>query len=215
MAKKPKPRRLDITSAVKGNLGRDRLLELERQFASRAEEAAQIASMAQARAMAEAKGAEFDQAPQKRGEPRKPLRRLSGLGWLLAKGKITEQAYQAGSRYGEAYRLAQPDAPIRSILDREPAGQGGCSVAHLLANGEARVYAAERLVMYRGMLGNMKLLIDACDAVCGREQTPREASLNGIGAQVVQALVVVSLGLLTQHLSPARRNVAPDVAVAA
>lgn len=204
-----------LSERVKVKLSRERLLDLERQIKNRVDEASVIASMAQTKALAEEKGAEFDQAPQKRGEQRKPMRRLSGLGWLLAKGKITEDAYQAGLRYGEAYQRVMTDAPIRSILDRDPSASGGCTVAQLLASSEAYVYAAEKLQMYRGMMANHRALVDACDAICGREQTPREVSINGVAAQVVEALVIVALALMRQHLAPARKAVAPDIAVAA
>lgn len=192
---------------------RQRLLRLEQQAKARQEEAYAVASLEQTRTLGEAKGAEFDRAPQKTGERRKPLRRLSGLGWLLAKGKITEQAYQAGARYGEAYRKVQGEAPIRSILDRDVTG--GDPVAHMLANAEDYVYAADRLKRYRGMVSGHQALISACDAVCGREQTPREASINGAGALVVEALVIVALDLMIQHLAPAREQNAPHVAKAA
>jgi hypothetical protein len=194
---------------------RQRLVRLERQAKAREEDAALEASLTQALERGEDQGAEFDRQPQRRGEGRKPIRRLTGLEWLHRKERISDDQLAAGERYGATYRRAKGDIAIRSILNRDVTGSDGCTIAAMLANAEASVYAKEKLAMYRGQLANQAALIDACDAVCGNEQTPREASENGRGAEAIEALLMVALDLLIQHLAPARTAEPQNVAVAA
>lgn len=188
-----------------GYIQRQRFMRLEDQAKARAEEASVTQGMAETVTLGEARGAVFDQPPAKRGERRKPFRRLSGLEWMYSKAKLTDDQRAAGERYGDAFRKAHPDVPIRSILNRDPTSGGGCSIAHLLADAEERVYAAEKLAMYRRQLNNHRHLTDICDRICGEEMTPRQASDNGRGAEAVEAVLVIALDLLIIHL-PAKRD---------
>ena len=184
---------------------RQRLLRLEAQAKAREAEASLIESVEQTVALGEARGDEYDKPKQRRGEGRKPVRRLDGLEWMLSQSRITADQYEAGKRYGDAFRKAIPTAPIRSILNRDVTSGGGCSVAHLLAAAEERVYAAEKLAMYRRQLGDHRHLTSVCDRVCGEEKTPRQAADNGRGAEAVEAVLVIALDLLIDHL-PAKRG---------
>jgi len=194
---------------------RARLLRLERQAKNREEEAALEASLAETVERGEAQGSEFDRQPRRRGEARKPIRRLSGLIWLHSKKRLTDDQLAAGERYGATFRRAQGDANIRSILNRDISGAGDRSIAALLADAEASVYAKEKLAMYRGQLANQAALIEACDAICGGELTPREAAQNGRGAEAIEALLIVALDLLNLHLAPSRTREPQYVADAA
>lgn len=191
-----------------GFIQRQRFLREEEQAKARADEASLRISLEQTVARGEDKGAVFDQPVQKRGERRKPIRRLDGLEWLHSKSRITDDQLAAGRRYGDAYRKALPDAPIRSVLNRDPPAGTGCSIARLLAAAEDRVYAAEKLAMYRRQLGNHKHLTKVCDDVCGMEMTPRQAADNGRGAGAVEAVLVIALDLLILHLPTKRESLA-------
>jgi hypothetical protein len=187
---------------------RERLLRLEALAKARVDEASLEASLAETVARGEDKGAEFDQPAQKRGERRKPVRRLDGLEWMHSKARLTDDQYAAGRRYGDAFRKASPDAPIRSVLNRDPPSGTGCAIAHLLAAAEERVYAAAKLAMYRRQLGNHRHLTSVCDRVCGEEMTPRQAAENGRGAEAVEAVLVIALDLLILHLPVKRETTA-------
>lgn len=188
---------------------RARLRRLEQLAKARVEDAALEAALAAAVAHGEDKGAEFHRVPQKRGEGRKPIRRLTGLGWLLGKDRITKDQYEAGARYASAYQKAKPEARIKSILDREVGTGDGCTIAAMLATAEERVYAAERLARYRRQLAEQPALISACDLICGEEMTPREAANNGRGADSIEAVLKVALDILFPHMAP-RNKVAPQ-----
>lgn len=194
---------------------RERLLRLERQAKAREEDAALEASLAATVAHGEEKGAEFERKPQKRGEARKPIRRLTGLGWLLGKGRITQDQYAAGARYASAYQKSRVEIRIQSILNRDPTGGEGRTMADLIADGEERVYAAERLVKYRNWLLNQGDLVGACDAICGEEMTPREAAANGREAEAVEAILKVALDLISLHVAPRRGEGPQNVDLAA
>lgn len=185
---------------------RRRNLALERQAKAREEDNALEDRMAETVERGEARGEEFDRAPQKRGEGRKPIRRLSGLEWLHKKGKLTAEQVAVGERYGRAYRKAKGDGAIKSILNRDVAASEGPTVEQLKAHAEAVQGARERLAYFRRLLLNQDGLVRACDRICGDELTPREASVNGKTADGLEALVRVALDILALHL------VGPDVA---
>ena len=185
---------------------RTSLAELERlallKAQGRAEAAALEAGLAESRALAEARGAAFDRPAAKRSETPRPLRRLTGLAWLKAKGRLNEDQLAAGLRYGAVWRRAQGEARLSSILGNDGlaagTGGGGPTIARVMAEGEARAHAGAKLAMYRRQLQGEPALVAACDQVCGAELTPREASANGRDAGVTEAMLGVALNLLAR-----------------
>jgi hypothetical protein len=194
---------------------RDQNLKAERQAKARADDAAIASGMTETRTLGEARGQEYDAPPQKRGEHRKPMRRLTGLVWLHAKNRLTDDQLAAGLRYGHAYQRATAEQSIRSILNRDVTSADGPTLARLIEHAEGTMHARQKLAMYRGMLSNQPGLVSACDRICGEELTPREASANGRTAEGLEAVLRVALDLLNQHVAPSRASEPQDVADAA
>lgn len=163
----------------------------------RAESISVERGLAETRTLGEARGEAFEHAPAKRGEGRKPMRRLTGLEWLHRKGRITEAQRVAGLRYGASYRRALGEARLRSALDREPQGVGQ-ALSAVLASAEASAAAHRRLAIFRARLFGQEDLVRACDLICGQERTPREASANGKGAEGLELVLKVALDLLAR-----------------
>lgn len=127
----------------------------------------------------------------------RPYRRQPGLDWLARKGRISEAQRQAGARYGEAFRLAEPTVAIGSTLEVQPGlGGGGPPLKVLIARAGMRQQAEARLALYRKRLLGHPGLIAACDLVCGRELTPREAGGGEREGLRVEAVLLVALDLL-------------------
>src|SRR5437868_5614232 len=76
-------------------------------------------------------------------------RRLTGLEWLVRKGRISAQAATAGARYGQAYRRAKTEPSLPSTLNAQPGATGieGPTVAQLLEHAEGTASATLRLAM--------------------------------------------------------------------
>lgn len=187
-----------LTALAKAERQRRQLAE--RREAARAEQAAVRDGVAETAALLEARGAALIRPPVRRGEREKPIRRMSGLEWLLSKGRITPAQAEAGARYGAAYRAVAQVGAIRSILDDTPRGAGpGRTVAQAVAQAERHAAAGGRLAAMRaGPLCGQRDLIRACDLVCGEEMTPREAAANGVEAARIEAVVLVGLSLLAR-----------------
>lgn len=127
----------------------------------------------------------------------RPYRRQPGLDWLQRKGRISEAQKAAGERYREAYLIAQPTIAIASTLEVQPGlGGGGPSLAALVARADRRQAAEAKLALYRRRLCDHPALIAACDLVCGRELTPREAAGGEREGMRLEAVLLVALDLL-------------------
>lgn len=193
-------------------------LATEMRAKAKAEENALVERLDETARLADQRGEELDRPKHGRGEGRKPMRRMSGLEWLHRKGKITADQMACGVRYGAAYRRAAAEQSIRSILNRDISGSEGPTVEQLCENATKVAHARQRLAMFRCQLMGEVTIINAVDAVCGLEQTPREAAQNGRDASAIEALVVAGLGLLLIHLAPVPRDFgepAPDIDMAA
>jgi hypothetical protein len=147
------------------------------------------------------RGAAFDKpAPRsgRGGERETPYRRQTGLEWLAKKGRITAAQRQAGEAYGAAFRRAGAGARIGSTLEIQPGGGAvaGPSLALVLARAEGRLRAEEALAAMRERLFGQGDLVSVCDAVCGRELTPREAGGGEREGLRVEAVLKVALDLL-------------------
>jgi hypothetical protein len=180
-------------------LARDRLVRLERQAKARAEAVAVAEGVAETVALSRARGAAV--VGGGRGAARaQPLKRLSGLEWLAAKGKISAEAKAAGERYGWVYRRVKLDKAIPSTLDVRIRGQFlAPSLEDVLAHGEGTETARRRLAEFRRRLSGQPDLVAACDLVCGEEKTPREAAAGDRDAGRLEAVLKVALDLLASR----------------
>ena len=177
-------------------LARDRLVRLERQGKARAEAVAVAEGVAETVALSRARGAAV--VVGVRGTAKAaPMKRLTGLEWLAAKGRISAEAQAAGERYGWVYRRVKLDKAIPSTLDVRVRGQFlAPSLEEVLAHGEGTETARRRLAEFRRRLSGQPDLVAACDLVCGEEKTPREAVTGDRDAGRLEAVLKVALDLL-------------------
>lgn len=177
---------------------REQLLAAERRARAKAEAAAVEAGVAETVALSAARGAEFE-APAHAARAT-PYKRQAGLDWLARKGKISARQKSAGERYGALYRRSAREGAIRSTLDVRPGGGGsagpGAREEVLLMAAEGSAQAAARLAALRTRLWNQPQLVAACDLVCGRELTPREAARGERAVIELEAVLGVALDLL-------------------
>lgn len=180
---------------------RDRLLRVARQAQARAEAAAVIEGVAETVALSRARGAAIVGPESRNRAPRAaPHKRLSGLDWLAAKGRISDEAKAAGDRYGWVYRRVKLDKAIPSTLDVRVRGQYlPPSLEEVLAHGEGTETARRRLAEYRRLLRGHPDLVSACDLVCGEEKTPREAAGGDRDGTRLEAVLKVALDLLAMR----------------
>jgi hypothetical protein len=177
---------------------RDRLVKLERQAQARAEAVAVAEGVAETVRLSRARGqAVMSTEPGRSGARAAPLKRLSGLEWLAARGKISAEARAAGERYGWVYRRVKLDKAIPSTLDVRVRGPFMApSLEETLAHGEGTETARRRLAEFRRRLSGQPDLVAACDLVCGEENTPREAAGGDRDAGRLEAVLKVALDLL-------------------
>jgi hypothetical protein len=176
---------------------RGRLALQVRREREAAEARAVAEGVAETLALERRRGAAFGLAEtDARGRDR-PYRRQPGLDWLARKGRISETQKKAGERYRDAYLVAAPVAAIGSTLEVQPGmGGGGPSLAALVARADRRQAAEAKLALYRRQLLQHPALIAACDLVCGRELTPREAGGGEREGIRMEAVLLVALDLL-------------------
>lgn len=177
---------------------RERLLRVEGQAKARREAREVAEGVAETSGLDEARGAEFVRPAVRRGERAKPIRRMTGLEWLATRSppRITAEARAAGERYGTVWREARADTSIRSGIDQSVTGSGGDNIGAAYIVAMSRVDAGKQLDTLRAAIGHQPDLIAALDDICGREKTPREASINGASAARLEALLIVALDLL-------------------
>jgi hypothetical protein len=177
---------------------RERLLRLERQTQARAEARAVVDGVAETVALSRARGAAFE-APIDRKARAQPVRRLSGLEWLLRKGRLTAAEAAAGDRYGVAYRRAQRDLAIPSTLEamaQANVSAAGPSLKQVVARAHGTAEASAALEGYRRRLLMQPDLVGACDVICGNEKTPREAAGGEREGLRLEAVLKVALSIL-------------------
>jgi hypothetical protein len=182
---------------------RDRLREIERQAQTRREAAEVAAGVEETIALRRARG-EALTGPVARAPRATPYRRQPGLDWLAAKGRIDPRARAAGERYGAAWRRARHDEiALPSSLNPHIRAGGFTSPdpTQVLARAEATAAAARRLADYRRRLQGQPDMIAACDQVCGRELTPREAAGPDRDAIRLEAVLKVALDILAGEAS--------------
>lgn len=187
-------------TAYLARLERERLLTLERRGKARAEARAVAGGVAETVALIRSRGAAIEEPGRARGERDKPYRRLSGLEWLVRRGRLTPAQQEIGEAYGVCYRRVRGDLRIGSTLDVKP-GLGmttGGPLTAVIAQAEANFQAAEALAAYRRRLCGQPALISACDLVCGEELTPREAASKDRDAHGLESVLAVALDLLAE-----------------
>lgn len=169
---------------------RERLLLLER----KKEAEAMAAAVGETVALSRARGAAIE-GP---GPGRMAHRRLTGLEWLMRKGRITAQEAAAGARYGQTYRRAKVEPSIQSTLNAQPGSTGleGPTIAELLEHAEGTASARLRLAELRRRLLGQSDLVQACDEICGEERTPREAAGGERDGMRMEAVLKVALDIL-------------------
>jgi hypothetical protein len=176
---------------------RDRLILVERRTKAQAQARAVAEGVAETVALERGRGAAFETAGEGGKARERPYRRQPGLDWLARKGRISETQRKAGERYRDAYAIAQPVAAIGSTLEVQPGmGGGGPSLKALVDRAGRRQAAEARLALYRRQLFQHPALVAACDLVCGRELTPREAGGGEREGIRVEAVLLVALDLL-------------------
>lgn len=140
---------------------------------------------------------EAEESHEDGGARQRPYRRQAGLDWLARKGRITEDQKAAGLRYRDAFVVAQPVVAIGSTLEVQPGmGGGGLALKALIARAGHRQAAEAKLALYRRQLLDHPALVAACDLICGRELTPREAAGGEREGLRLEAQLVVALDLL-------------------
>jgi hypothetical protein len=176
---------------------RDRLIRIEARARTQAEARAVAEGVAETVALERRRGAAFQAAADEKTARERPYRRQPGLDWLARKGRISEAQRKAGERYRDAYAIAQPVVAIGSTLEVQPGmGGGGPSLKALVDRAGRRQAAEAKLALYRRRLSQHPALIAACDLVCGRELTPREAGGGEREGIRVEAVLLVALDLL-------------------
>jgi len=169
---------------------RERLRAMERREQARGEAQAVAEGVAETVALAAERGAAFHKRDGL-------YQRQPGLDFLARKGRVTAAQKAAGERYGACYRRATAASAIGSTLEVQPGmGAAGPPLSVLLAQAEGRRQAELKLAMYRRQLVGQPDLIAACDRVCGRELTPREAAGGEREASRLEAVLLVALDIL-------------------
>ena len=132
----------------------------------------------------------------------KPIVRESGLDWLLGRKRITRSHHAAGQRWGVHYRLCVVDgmSPLRSCLNDSPRG-GSTGAGFTFAVQESEAKDARDKAMFA--LSHQPDMIDALDAVCGRQLTPWERIKETGGKQrdveELQTTLRLALDILSKH----------------
>lgn len=179
---------------------RDRLLRAERQARAQAEARAVMDGVAETVALSRRRGVAFE-GPSGKGARAQPFRRLSGLEWLLRKGRLSPAEAAAGARYGAAYRRAKVDPALPSTLEVQAQAAfsaAGPSLKQLVAHAHGTAEAVGLLGAYRRRLLMQPDLVAACDQVCGEEKTPREAAGGDRDAARLEAVLKVALSILAE-----------------
>lgn len=181
---------------------RERLsnLRLERQETRRQDEAANDQRFAENMALDAGRG-ELIAPPAKRGDPRKPQRRQTGLELVLSRGVIQHVEAVALRRYGDDYRAATIELTLKSGLDFTI--RGGVQVTDEAAQKRA---TAQKEAMRRledaqnNGLGGQSDLMRACNLIAGQQKTPREAANDAARqAERLTWAVGVAGALLVRH----------------
>lgn len=139
-----------------------------------------------------ARGDGVHKPKQNRGEARKPMHRLDGLGWLTKKGRLTTNQKIAGETYGNHYRLSMPGS-IKSGIDFSVGGGGECE-GKLKLNAIRHLAKAQTFALHA-----QPQLIFVCDQVCGEGKLVTEISTKQRDAIELEQTLLIALDLLSYH----------------
>jgi hypothetical protein len=146
-------------------------------------------------ALAEGRGEAFERPKQRPGERAKPVRRLNGLAYLVSRKVLTTELAQIGEAWGDLYRQAYGDPPLRSCINDSIGGSSDPTGSALVA-AQARVVAQRRL---RAMSGHIEAVPDlwgALVAIAGIGLTPRQFAGTEKAALVAQTRLIDALELM-------------------
>jgi hypothetical protein len=146
-------------------------------------------------ALAEGRGEAFERPKQRPGERQKPVRRLNGLAYLVSRKVLSTELAQIGEAWGDLYRQAYGDPPLRSCIN-DSIGGGGDPTGSALVAAQARVVAQRRLRAMSGHIEAVPALYGALAAIAGIGLTPRQYGLTDKGALVVQTNLIAALELM-------------------
>jgi hypothetical protein len=146
-------------------------------------------------ALAEGWGEAFERPKQRPGERAKPVRRLNGLAYLVSRKVLTTELAQIGEAWGDLYRQAYGDPPLRSCIN-DSIGGGGDPTGSALVAAQARVVAQRRLRAMSGHIEAVPALWGALVAIAGIGLTPRQFAGTEKAALVVQTRLVDALELM-------------------
>lgn len=188
---------------------RRRNLVLEAQARSREDERSLAARLAETERLAADRREAIEVAPVRKGEPRRPMRRITGLQWLLARGRIAPVQAQAGVRYGHLCEGATKGDLPSSLKERlggpAPLTPAEAKLAAIRAKGRADWALRQGLPEPVG-----RELVRLCAQVCGENATVREAAGGDrLAAERMEVELGLALNLLAVHFglaSPPRQG---------
>lgn len=159
------------------------------ELSERREDEWRRSAIAETVALNAARGDVIEEFEVRRGEQDKPLRRKSGLDWLLSKGRIEPHQMSAGLKYGDDYR-ASTDVSLRSCCGDSFGGDG-------LVQMERREEAFKRITRARqiGLSGN-ETMIALMDLICGEGVRIRDLADTDALSNKKEAVLCIALDLL-------------------
>jgi hypothetical protein len=184
------------------HIERKQNLKAERQHRAKVDDEWSERAQAETLILDQIRGGGIERAEAKRGEQRKPLRRKSGLEWLMAKGRLgsPQEALtrlDAGERYGADYQRAM-DASVKSCManmeGRVDGGQRSDGEAPSMVAAQHRVTQANVIALrsHAGMIG-------VTAAVCGSGLTLMEFAGTQRAADKAESVLIIALDLLAEH----------------
>jgi hypothetical protein len=184
------------------HIERELNLKAERQHQAKMDDDWSERAQAETIILDQIRGGGIEHVEAKRGEARKPLRRKSGLEWLMAKGRLgsPQEAltrFDAGERYGGDYRRAM-EASVKSCManmeGRVDGGKQSDGEAPSMVAAQHRVTQANVMALrsHAGMIG-------VTAAVCGSGLTLMEFAGTRDGAERAEATLLIALDLLSEH----------------
>jgi hypothetical protein len=161
--------------------------------ATRAQAQAVADGIAETVALDQARGAVFERPARRRGEGSQPFKRLDGLNWLAARGRLNGKQVQAGLRYGKLAQIIE-GGDIGSCLTRfEIRGSlRGASPT------DARIWARDQLAQARAAVGDHPGLVFALDQICALGRRPREVTTDQRASERLEDRLSLSLDLLVK-----------------
>jgi hypothetical protein len=124
------------------------------------------------------------------------VRRLNGLAYLVSRKVLSTELAQIGEAWGDLYRQAYGDPPLRSCINDSIGGSGDPTGSALVA-AQARVVAQRRLRAMSGHIEAVPALWGALVAIAGIGLTPRQfAGGTEKAALVVQTNLIAALELM-------------------